>query len=208
MKRKTMHLSARIFSVCLVFFIFFVVIVPLVLGQVTEGKLANKITVTTWKRGSAKILPKTFHLILNKNISEYEIDFSDEINSLNFRLRLKREYLKTPMRPKIECWKAELRQIFHDTGAGGNIVGHTLLTTEGPGVGDNFPKEDWAPFFCSMPPPVMPFDDRFYPIRTERRFLIEKFVMIFDTSNYEYDQKDGGLNKLDLRIQLVNQEPQ
>ena len=32
--------------------------------------------------------------------------------------------------------------------------------------------------------------------------------MIFDTSNYEYDQKDGGLNKLDLRIQLVNQEPQ
>jgi hypothetical protein len=59
-----------------------------------------------------------------------------------------------------------------------------------------------------MPPPVMPFDDRFYPIRTERRFLIEKFVMIFDTSNYEYDQKDGGLNKLDLRIQLVNQEPQ
>jgi hypothetical protein len=86
------------------------------------------------------------------------------------------------------------------------VAGYHLLSREGTGPGDNFPREDWAGHFCPIEKPNEVLDGQFYPIRTERKFLIEKFMVSMQVIGYQYDAAQGRLKRLDLRVEFKNNE--
>jgi hypothetical protein len=52
-----------------------------------------------------------------------------------------------------------------------------------------FPSEDWAGTFCPIEKPNRVLDGPFYPLKTERLFLIERFLLCLRVIEYQYDNK-------------------
>src|SRR4030095_7440218 len=144
--------------------------------------------VKTWSSGDDRISPGSYHLTLNEEVAEYEIRVENASKTRLYRLELTRGFTKTPLRKSINCWLVSLKEIIKNEKFAGNYVGSEMLTVEGPGVADSFSKEDWASSLCAVDPPKQLFDDHFYPMKMRRTFLIEKFALIVEVSDYAYDQ--------------------
>jgi len=166
----------------------------------------NRVLVKTWKTGNAKIVERIFSLNLGEEMREYELDISDQTKRRHFRLQLRRMRYSTIRRPSIDCWWVGLKEVTKDRKAGGIILGPDLLSIEGPGVGDNFPREDWARMLCPIEKPQKVLDGALYGITVERNFLIEKFLVSIQVKNSKYDEAEVKLKSMDLLITLKNQE--
>jgi hypothetical protein len=173
------------------------------LSSSQEGSV---VPVISWKKGDNKIVEHTLDISLQNQEVQYEFDvFGAADKSKHFRLRLRHSTEKTLINSGLPCWIADFREITKDSISGANLVGPDLLSVEGPGVGDNFPREEWAGCLCPIEKPNKVLDGPFYPIRTERRFFIEGFVLSLRVTDYQLDKKRNELRKLDLRIAFWNQ---
>src|SRR5687767_13687409 len=107
-------------------------------GQVVKDSSKNQgAIVRTWRLGEDKIFPGTYHLTLDKDVSEYEIRVENILGTRHFRLQLTRGFTQTPLRSSINCWFVSLKEITKDKSSAGSYIGNNLLTVEGPGVGDS-----------------------------------------------------------------------
>jgi hypothetical protein len=162
------------------------------------------IEVKTWKTGAGKITEKVLNVSLRKE-PQYEFDLDDPTDpEKHYKLRLIAGVERTLRTPSLPCWRADFREVTKDKASGGNLVGFHLLSTEGPGVGDYFRREEWAAHFCPIEEQNDVLDGHFYPIRTERRFLVEGFLVSFKVADYRYDEAKARLKKLDLVIEFKN----
>jgi len=82
------------------------------------------------------------------------------------------------------------------------IIGHNLFSIEGPGVGDNFPREDWAKYFCPLEKPQKLIDGFIYPISAERKFLVENLVINLKVVDYRVNTKENRLDSFTLNVDL------
>jgi len=162
------------------------------------------VSVKSWKRGDTKLTEKEVTLDLDRDIPEYEIDvYSSQGPAKFFRFHVRQDTLNTLRDRSVPCWVADLRQVTKRP-SGVNLLGPSLLSVEGPGVGDDFPREEWAPFFCPIEKPNRVLDGSIYPMRAERRFLIEGFVLSLQVTDYQLDKERKKLNHVDLRIVFSN----
>jgi hypothetical protein len=167
---------------------------------------ASVVLVKSWKRGDSKMPARVLTVKLQSDVGQYEFDiFSVPDKDKHFRLRLRESVENTLRTPGLPCWIADLREITKDHVSGANLVGYDLLSVEGPGVGDNFPREEWAGHLCPIEKPNRVLDGLFYPIRAERRFLIEGFVVGLQVTDYQIDKERKKLSNVELRITFANQ---
>lgn len=176
-----------------------------VLSQTSAPSNDDRVLVNSWKLGNGKIQEQTKHLTLDANINEYEYEIFDASKERRFRLSFRREDVKTLKQPFVRCWFAAFREVSKDRRFGGNLVGYDLFDPTGPGTGDYFPQEAWASVFGPIEKPNRLLDGHLYPIKMERIFLIEKFVVILRVTDYQYDSNENKLNKLDLVVEVKNQ---
>jgi hypothetical protein len=177
--------------------LFMIVISGCVNAQTNNPEL---ITVHSWKKGTASISKQTLNVSLNWDLNQYELHVSDLSNKRNFRLTFHKDFFNTPRRQAIPCWVATFNETTLDPKTGGIIVGHNLLSVEGPGVGDYFPREEWAIYLCPVEQPQKLFDGLLYPMRAERRFLIENMLVTLKVNDYREDTKQNTLASLDLKV--------
>lgn len=170
-------------------------------GQTPGPSEKDLVSVKTWKRGTRNLPARTMEVQLSSAF-QYEWDLSTADKHATFRLRLRALSHSTIKDPNVHCWSAELREITGDNQSGANLLGPNLLSPEGPGVGDNFPREDWAAFFCPVENPNKVLDGLLYPIRATRRFSIEGFVLELRVIDYRLDN-DGKLEMVRLRIAVL-----
>lgn len=175
-------------------------------SQALEPQSDDSVSVKSWKVGDSRVPEQVLALSLKKNLNEYEFDVYDTTKQKHFRLRLWQTFVNTVRKPSLPCWTAVFKEITKSAKGEGNLIGYDLLSVEGPGVGDYFPRENWASVLCPVEKPNHIFDGQLYPITAERKFLIEKFFLIFQVTDYQLDEKENRLNKLDLRIEFKNQE--
>jgi hypothetical protein len=115
---------------------------------------------------------------LQSDGAQYEFEMlSASDKNRRFRLSLRQGVENTVRVPGLPCWIADLREITKDNVSTANRIGPNLLTVEGPGVGDNFPRQEWAGYLCPVEKPNRALDGPFYAMKAERRFLIEAFVL-------------------------------
>lgn len=175
-------------------------------SQSSNSQSDDSVSVKSWKVGDSRVTEQVLALSLKKNLTEYEFDVYDTTKQKHFRLRLWQTYVNTIRKQGLPCWAAVFKEVVKGTKSEGNLIGYDLLSVEGPGVGDSFPRENWAPFLCPVEKPSQVFDGQLYPITAERKFSIEKFFLIFQVTDYQLDEKENRLNKLNLRIEFKNQE--
>jgi hypothetical protein len=175
-------------------------------AQASDSSSDSMVLVKSWKVGDGKVTEQTLTLSLGRELHEYELDVFDTTRQRRFRLSLRPVFVKTIRRPSVHCWVAVFKEATKDAEPGGNIIGYDLLSPEGPGAGDYFPREGWAKYFCPVEKPVSVLDGSLYPINAERRFLIEKFAVIIGVIDYRYDEKENRLNKLNLKVEFKNQD--
>ncbi|HKP68662.1 MAG TPA: hypothetical protein VJV05_05220 [Pyrinomonadaceae bacterium] len=175
-------------------------------GQAVEGPTGNnQVEIKTWMIGEDRVSPRTINLHLDNTVNEYEAQIETVSRKRRFRLQLARGFTKTPLRSNINCWFVSLRELVRNDKAGGDFVGHELLAVEGPGIGDSFSKEDRAGTLCPTEPPKRPFDDSLYPMKMRRTFLIEKFKLTVEVTDFSYNPTTNRLEKLSLSIAVRNQ---
>jgi hypothetical protein len=174
------------------------------LGQSANSYGQESVSVKSWKTGSSRVREQALSLTLEKDLNEYEFDIYDTDKLRHFRLRLRQDFMRTIRKPSIPCWVAVLREVTKDNKTGGNILSYNLFSTEGPGVGDTL--EGLAIYFCPVEKPEKVFDGGLYPIKAERKFLVEKFLVIFKVSDYQLNEKENRLDTLDLKVEFKNQE--
>ena len=177
-----------------------------ILGQSSNSLGQDGVSVKSWKTGNSRIIEKSLSLKLDKDLNEYEFDINNPTKQRHFRLRLRQDFTRTIRKPSIPCWVAVFREVTKDTKTGGNILSYNLFSVEGPGVGDNFPREDWAISLCPVEKPEKILDGSLYPIKAERRFSVEKFLVILKVTGYELNEKENRLDSLDLKVEFKNQE--
>ncbi|HSS22461.1 MAG TPA: hypothetical protein VLL54_20490 [Pyrinomonadaceae bacterium] len=158
----------------------------------------------TWKTGDGKITEKVLNVSLRTE-PQYKFVLDDPTDpEKHYELRFIARSEHTLRTRSLPCWSADFRELTKDKASGGNFVGFHLLSTEGPGVGDYFSRKEWAAHFCPIEEPNEVLDGHFYPIRTERRFLIEGFLVAFKVVDYRYDETKARLKNLDLVIEFRN----
>lgn len=162
------------------------------------------VRINSWKKGKTKINEKVFTLTLAIDTPEYEFDFySIPTPERRFKAHFRRESLNTIRNPSLQCWVANLREVSADVSSV-NLLGPNLLSVEGPGVGDNFPREEWGGVFCPIEEPNRVLDGLIYPLRTKRNFSIEGFVLEFHVIDYQPDKNRNQLGNVQLKISLSN----
>jgi TonB family protein len=165
------------------------------------------VLVKSWKTGASRIAERVLNLSLRSDVPQYDIDIDDVSDSQkHYKLRLIASLEHTLRTPGLPCWSADFREVTRDKISGENRSGYHLLSVEGPGAGDYFPREEWAGHFCPIEKPNEVLDGHFYPIRAERRFLIENFLLSIKVTDYKYDPEKSRLKKLDLQIEFKNRE--
>jgi hypothetical protein len=164
------------------------------------------VMVQSWKRGDSKVSEQVLDASLKADQAQYEFDiFTAPDKDKHFRLRLRQSVESTVRTPGLPCWIADFREISKDEVSTGNQIGYNLLSAEGPGVGDNFPREEWAGYFCPIEKPNKVLDGLFYPMRAVRRFLIESFVLDLQVVDYDLAKQQKKLRNVQLRITFSNQ---
>ena len=176
------------------------------LGQSANSYGQESVSLRSWKTGSSKVSEQALSLKLEKDLNEYEFDIYDIDKLRHFRLRLNQVFMNTLRSPSIPCWVAIFREVTKDNKTGGNILSFNLFSVEGPGVGDNFPSEDWAIYLCPVEKPHKILDTPLYPIKAERKFLVEKFIVILKVTGYQLNEKENRLDALDLTVAFKNQK--
>lgn len=160
--------------------------------------------VKSWKRGNTRIIEKVFTITLASDTPEYEFDFySIATPEKRFRAHFRRESLSTIRNANLQCWIANLREVTAEVPSV-NQLGPNLLSAEGPGIGDNFPREDWGQVFCPVDEPNRVLDGLIYPMRTKRQFYIEGFVLGLSVTDYQLDRDRNELGNVELKISLSN----
>ena len=157
----------------------------------------------TWKQGNRNLAARAIDVRLTGSF-QYEWDlFTTESKDPVFRLRLRPVSYTTLQNVRLSCWGAEVREIISKDASGATLLGPYLLNIEGPGIGDNFPREDWASYLCPVASPNKVLDGPLYPIRAPRKFLIEGFALEFRVTEYRLDKR-GNFDELQLRIGVSN----
>lgn len=174
-------------------------------AQHSKSATNSRVLVSTWKAGNATVREKSVRLSMKRGFQGYEFSFSDTSKQRQFRLSFEPVIQETLTRSNIPCWSAVLREVTTDIKFGGSIVGFNLLSPQGPGVGHYFPREGWAGFFCPIEKPNRVVDGLFYAIKSERVFLIERFLVSIRATDYQYDKKENTFNSLDIAIEIKNQ---
>lgn len=165
---------------------------------------SDVVRINSWKTGKTKINEKVFTLTLASDTPEYEFDFySIPSPEKHFRAHFRRESLNTIRNPSLPCWAADLREVSEDI-AGDNLLGPNLLSVEGPGANDNFPREGWGAVFCPIDEPNRVLDGLIYPMRAKRKFYIEGFVIEFHVTDYQPDRNGNQLGNMQVKISLSN----
>ena len=174
------------------------------LPTATTAHVSDVVVVRTWSLGKTKVKAKSLSIELSSENPEYEIDVGSENNDNHFKLRFRHHNSVTTFgKPRFPCWIADLRQV-STSNSGVRIIGPNLLSPEGPGVGDNFPREEWAGYLCPLEKPNPVFDGGFYSIRADRKFLIHSFVLNLQVTDYQFDKDEKTLN-VQLLLTLSNQ---
>lgn len=168
------------------------------------GQESETVVVRSWSQRETKVKEKIAGIHAVTEGREYELDAdSTPGQDKQFRLRLRQDNLKTLRTANLPCWIVDFREITkHDSGV--RTIGPNLLSVEGPGFGHNFPREEWAGFFCPIDVPKKVLDGELYPIRAERKFLIDGFVLKIHVTQYLFN-KDQKRFSMDLQIALSNQ---
>ena len=165
---------------------------------------SDVVRINSWKKGNTKISEKVFTLMLASDTAEYEFDFySIAIPEKHFKARFRKQNLKTVRNTSLKCWVASLREVSADV-AGVNLLGSNLLSVEGPGPVDNFPREEWGGVFCPIEEPNRVLDGPIYPMRTKRNFYIEGFVLQLQVIDYQPDKHRNQLGNMELKVSLSN----
>lgn len=164
------------------------------------------VVVQSWKKGESKVAEQVLNVSLQSEQAQYEFEvFSAPDKDRQFRLRMRQSAENTVRTPGLPCWIADFREVNKDSVSTANQIGYSLLSVEGPGVGDNFPREEWAGYFCPIEKPNRVLDGLFYPMRAERRFLIEGFALSLQVTDYHFDKDQKKLRNVQLRISFSNQ---
>jgi hypothetical protein len=163
------------------------------------------VIVKTWKQGSGQIREQTFEVTLENSNREYEITVDDKSRQRQFRLRFQRTSQNVLQGPSLPCWSAVLKEVVKDKKTGVDTIGFDLMSPEGPGTGDYFPRESWASRFCPVEKPNQVLQGHIYSIKTERVFLVERFIVSLRVTGYRYDDQENVLDSLQLRVDLKNQ---
>jgi hypothetical protein len=174
-------------------------------AQSSASSNENGVLVNSWKRGNSRISEQRMTVNLDRDMDEYEFDIYDTTKQKHYRLHLRQFFMNTIRKPSIPCWSATLKEVTRDAKTGGNIIGYNLLTPEGPGVGHYFPREIWAGALCPVEKPQGIMDNSLYPIKAERKFLVENFSVVMQVLDYELDEQANRLSKVTLRVELKNQ---
>ncbi|HEX7330072.1 MAG TPA: hypothetical protein VF290_01150 [Pyrinomonadaceae bacterium] len=165
---------------------------------------SDVVRINSWKKGKTRINEKVFTLTLASETPEYEFDFySIPSPEKHFRTHFRRASLNTIRNSSLKCWAADLREVSKDV-AGVNVLGPNLLSVEGPGVRDNFPREEWGAVFCPIDEPNRVLDGLIYPMRTKRNFYIEEFVIEFHVTGYQSDRNRNQFGNMQVKISLSN----
>jgi hypothetical protein len=173
-------------------------------SNATHSQDSDIVRINSWKKGKTKINEKVFTLTLASDTSEYGFDFySIPTPERRFEAQFRRESLNTIRKPSLQCWVANLREVSPDA-ASVNLLGPNLLSVEGSGPGDNFPREEWGGVFCPIEEPNRVLDGLIYPMRIKRAFSIEGFVLEFHVIDYQPGKNRNQLGNLQLRISLSN----
>jgi hypothetical protein len=176
-------------------------------AQFAKPSNEDAVLVKTWKGGEGRIAEQQLSISLEKKIKEYEIDVYDSLRQRHFRMQMRHASVNTVSTPGIDCLVVFLKEVTKDPKInGGSIIGPNLLSVEGPGVGDNVPREEWADVFCPVEKPRNFLDGALYPIKAERKFLIENFFLTLRVISYGYNEKENSLDHLELKIELGNQK--
>jgi hypothetical protein len=169
-------------------------------AQTRDTAPPQSISVESWKKGTASIAKQTFKLSLGWDQNEYELAVTDLSNRRNFRLRFHKDFVDTPRKQALPCWVTTFIEVRPDSQNGATIIGPNLLNMQGPGVGDYFPREDWAIYFCPIEKPQKLIDGSLYPIRAERKFLIENLFVSLRVFDYRVNTKENKLDSLRLNV--------
>lgn len=112
--------------------------------------------------------------------------------------------MRTIRKPSIPCWVAVFKEVTKDTKTGVNIIGFDLFNRQGPGISHYFPREDWATCLYPIEKPQNMLDGLLYPIRSERRFFVERFLVTLKVTDYKINEKENRLDALDLKVEFKN----
>jgi hypothetical protein len=173
-------------------------------AQSSQTSGGDSVSVKSWKEGDSIIAEQVLRLSLEDQ-NQYEVNVYDVTKQNHYRLHLRQTFEKTVNKPLLPCWSVVFREVTKDTETGGHILGWDMLNRQGPGMGNYFPREDWAEVFCPIEQPRPVLDGLLYPIKAERKFLIEKFVLVLQVTDYQLDEKENRLKKMDLKVEFKNQ---
>lgn len=190
--KKTADLTALL--------LLFILIATPTNGQTRPSGVDDTVIIKTWSQGSDILPDSTYHISLGRNLEKYEIDIKNVTGTRTYRLQLVRESTFTPLRKGIDCWVVYFNEVVKDKNGPGSIVKYNLLTTEGPGVGDNLPKEDRAGSFCALEPPNRLFDDLFFKPNVRRTFEIDGYTLNIEADTPYFDAKTNRITQLEIDI--------
>jgi len=163
----------------------------------------DDVIVDGWKMGDTTVFEQTLTMNLEKDVPVYELNIDDSSRTKHFRLRLEQNFAHTARPLAVPCWTAVMSEVTKNAN-GADVLGPNLLSTEGPGTGDYFPRENNANFLCPIEKPTMLWDRGLYPVRTRRIFYVERFLVTLQVSDYVLNAKENRLDKLVLEIGLSN----
>jgi len=164
---------------------------------------SDDVIVDGWKMGDTTVFEQTLTMNLEKHVPVYEFNIDDSSRTKHFRLRLEQNFAHTARPLAVPCWTAVMSEVTRNAN-GADALGPNLLSREGPGTGDYFPRENNANFLCAIEKPTMLLDRGLYPVRTRRIFYVERFLVTLRVSDYVLNAKENRLDKLVLEIGLSN----
>jgi hypothetical protein len=173
----------------------------LTVSQAARGT-SQTFYVESWKRGRQQIQEQKFEIKLEAKDPARRVLVKDSSGVERYELVITQYPLKEGG-PYYSYWYVT----FYDRLSRYRNV--NLLTTEGPGVGDNFPLEDKIGDLYPVEKPNVYKDvNSGYPISAKRVIKVESFYIIIQVRAYKFNSANSRkLDSLTVEFELTNNPP-
>jgi hypothetical protein len=166
----------------------------------------SSVYVESWRAGN-----KIREQVLTFNLDSTQNEYSDYIRDVGinyYKLNLRR----FPAGKKdydFEYWVVQLKEVFSEKNKKEKL-GCNLLTVEGCGVGDYFPKEDLVGILFPVEMPKNAIEkiyiERYYPLSVKRVIKVQNFYVLIQVNNYKMNEDNPKkLDSMNVTVEFKNE---
>jgi hypothetical protein len=165
----------------------------------------NVFYIESWKRGEQKIQEQKLTVELNQSNLEYERTLNDSIGQPRYILQIRHWPLKKGSY-LYESWWVDLCEFRKPNRKPKFSSDCKLMSEEGRGVGDNFPKGDFIGWLYPLENPKFFLDGvAAYPIMAKRVIKVDGFFCIIQVTDYKMSKSNPkAVDTLTLEIEFRN----